>query len=92
MQYSGVGISIAFQDDRILLQKVFEGGPASQAGLAAGTAVLRVNGVEVGGLNPNQVVQMIRGEAGSEVALDIVRPDSDFQETVIVERGEVVAN
>jgi membrane-associated protease RseP (regulator of RpoE activity) len=91
MQYSGVGVSIAFRNDRVMLTNVFAGGPAAQAGLEDGTAILRINGISIGELNPNQVVQMIRGEPGSEVALDIIRPGSDFQESIRIERGDVIA-
>ena len=91
MEYSGIGISIGFREDRVVLRQVFEGGPAADAQLAPGTSILRINGVAVSQLNPNQVVQMIRGVSGSELSLDIVRPGSDFQESIRIMRNEVIA-
>lgn len=91
VQYSGIGISIAFREDRVVLQNVFDGGPAAAAELQRGTAIFRINGIDVGDLNPNQVVQMIRGEVGSEVALEVRRPGVDYIETIRVERQEVQA-
>jgi len=91
MQYTGVGISIEFKEDRVIVAQAFEGGPAHALGLTRGTAITSVNGRPISELNPNQVVQLIRGEPGSEVVLDIIEPGGSLPETIRVQRGEVTA-
>jgi C-terminal processing protease CtpA/Prc len=48
-------------------------GPARQAGIKHGDEVLTVNGVPVTGKTYEQVVQMVRGEAGTELKLGVRR-------------------
>ncbi len=87
MQYSGVGIQIRLSPDRIFLDKVFAGGPASEAGLKPGTAVTAINGFAVGDLTGRQAVEMIRGEPGSEVTLEIETPNG--AEIIALQRADV---
>lgn len=46
-------------------------GPAQQAGLKHGDEVVTVNGVAVTGMTYEQVVKMVRGEAGTAVKLGV---------------------
>ena len=48
-------------------------GPARQAGIKHGDEVVTVNGAPVFGKTYEQVVQMMRGEAGTEVKLGVQR-------------------
>ena len=91
MQYSGVGIQVQFAPGRILVDRVFEGGPAGRNGLERGTAILEINGFSVDELTPRQAIEMMRGESGTEVSLGVQRPGSPIIETVAIERGEVEA-
>ena len=50
---------------------VHPGGPAHQAGLRHGDEVVSVDGVPVRGKSYDQVVSMIRGEAGTVVKVGI---------------------
>lgn len=51
--------------------KVRQDGPASQAGLRHGDEIVAVNGTPIRGKSYEQVVSMIRGEAGTPVKLEI---------------------
>ena len=48
-------------------------GPAQQAGLRHGDEVVTVNGSAVTGKTYDQVIQMVRGEAGTAVKLGVKR-------------------
>jgi C-terminal processing protease CtpA/Prc len=58
-------------------------GPARQAGIKHGDEVLTVNGVPVTGKTYEQVVQMVRGEAGTELKLG-VRRGEEVREIAII--------
>lgn len=51
--------------------KVRQDGPAQQAGLRHGDEIVAVNGSPVRGKSYEQVVSMIRGEAGTPVKLEV---------------------
>jgi carboxyl-terminal processing protease len=47
--------------------------PAAEAGIKAGDRILKVDGKDVGQLQVGQVVELIRGQAGSRVAIEVER-------------------
>jgi len=51
--------------------KVHQDGPAQQSGLKHGDEIVAVNGTPVRGKSYEQIVSMIRGEAGTPVKLEI---------------------
>ena len=57
-------------------------GPAQQAGLKHGDEVVTVNGATVSGKNYEQVIKMVRGEAGTAVKLG-VKGEGDVREVAI---------
>lgn len=89
MQYSGIGAVLSVTDGAIVIRESFEGSPSATSGLAAGTEILRINGYDAADLDLRQAVELIRGESGSAVTLEVVRPGEAYPETVQVERGEV---
>ena len=97
MQQRLFGIGVLLQDDvdGVSVIKIVEGGPAAcQGGLELGDKIIAVNNEPVVGLDVLEVVEMIRGRAGSIVALKILRHDAQGNETQSIEvklrRGEVV--
>lgn len=76
-----IGISLQVSAERIgdpailYVGMVHPGGPAHQAGLRHGDEVVSVDGAPVKGKSSNQVVSMIRGEAGTVVKVGIKGED-----------------
>jgi carboxyl-terminal processing protease len=75
-------------DSRFVIQSVVPGSPAEKAGLRAGDAVLAVDGDTVDGKTLDQVVQSIRGTAGTSVRLQIQREGAAVFDLSIV-RAEI---
>jgi C-terminal processing protease CtpA/Prc len=72
-----IGVSLQVGAERIgdpavlYVGMVHPEGPAHQAGLAHGDEILSVDGTAVSGKSYEQVVKMIRGEAGTVVKLGV---------------------
>ena len=72
-----IGVSLHVGAERIgdpallYVAHVHPEGPAQQAGLKHGDEVVTVNGAAVTGKTYEQVVTMVRGEAGTEVKLGV---------------------
>ncbi len=72
----GIGISISAQltaDDPFTIGEVFENGPAAKGGLEPGDVIVAVDGVDVQGMEPDDVIERIRGQEGSQVSITYLR-------------------
>jgi len=83
-----IGVSLHVGAERIgdpaslYVAHVHPEGPAQQAGLRHGDEVLTVNGAAVTGKTYEQVVKMVRGEAGTAVKMG-VKGEGSVREVVI---------
>lgn len=86
--YVGIGIYMTknTNDDIVVLLPI-EGSPAEEANLQLGDIINKVNGEECHGLELSEVSEMVKGEEGTTVNLEIKRDDKIF--TVNVERRKV---
>jgi carboxyl-terminal processing protease len=71
----GIGVQIALDAPTgfVLIQEVLAGAPAQKAGLKAGDRILQIDGKSVEGMALGAVVALLRGDAGSTVALTYLR-------------------
>ena len=76
--YSGVGI-VMMQDDNgyILVTNVIKDGPAEKAGIKQGDYIVGVNGESIYNVDSSEVSKKVKGEAGTEVTLNILRNDTE---------------
>jgi carboxyl-terminal processing protease len=80
----GVGISPANKDGTgVLVETVYRGSPAAQAGLQANDVILSANGKDVSKLPLDQAVRLIRGPNGSTVKLEVLRNGAKITLTAI---------
>lgn len=86
--YVGIGIYMAQneQGDIVVLLPI-EGSPAEEAKLQMGDIIKKVNGVECNGLELIEVSDLVKGEEGTKVTLEILREETVF--SVDVERRTV---
>ncbi|MEH1810112.1 carboxyl-terminal processing protease CtpC [Nostoc sp.] len=74
-ELTGIGITIS-QDEKtkqLVVIAPIEDTPAFKAGVLAKDIILKIDGKDTKGMDTNQAVSLIRGEAGSQVSLTIVR-------------------
>ena len=71
--YPGVGIEVVPEDGVVKVRHPIDGSPAQRAGLKAGDAIVRIDGVDIGGDLAIATARM-RGASGSTVRLTIRRP------------------
>ncbi|MEH2208877.1 MAG: carboxyl-terminal processing protease CtpC [Nostoc sp.] len=74
-ELTGIGITIS-QDEKtkqLVVIAPIEDTPAFKAGVLAKDIILKIDGKDTKGMDTNQAVSLIRGEAGSQVSLTIQR-------------------
>lgn len=88
--FSGIGAELGYDEGRIVIISPFKGSPALEAGVRAGDVVIAVDGEDV---TPDQsiydVVAKIRGEAGTEVTLTVLRQNASDALDITITRGAI---
>lgn len=70
---SGIGAEIGFRNNVLSVIAPIANTPAAKAGLQAKDMIIKIDGKDPSGLSLEQAVNKIRGKAGTEVTLTIVR-------------------
>jgi carboxyl-terminal processing protease len=73
-EFGGLGINIDKQGDYIVVVAPIEGTPAYKMGIQAGDKIVKVDGVNVVGMNTEDVIKRMRGDKGTKVVIGIARP------------------
>ncbi|PID23447.1 S41 family peptidase [Sporosarcina sp. P7] len=73
----GIGAEMTRTNGKYIVVAPIKGGPAEKAGLQPYDEIVRVNGERLANETLRDVVNMIRGEKGTEVKLTIFRPEAD---------------
>ena len=71
--YQGVGIELGARDGKLVVISPLDGTPAQKAGVKAGDFIIGINGEDATSISVPEAVQLIRGEAGTEVTLLLQR-------------------
>ena len=85
--YVGIGVEYTNFNGKAMIVKVFYSSPAEKAGLQAGDAILKVDGIDIVDADTEQIRSLVLGIEGTEVVLTIERGTEVFDVTVI--RGVV---
>ena len=85
--YVGIGVEYSYINGKALIKRVFYSSPAEKAGLQAGDAIVKIDGVDVEGLDTQGIREMVLGVEGTDVVLQIERGEDVFDVTVV--RGTV---
>ena len=81
--YVGVGITVGYErEEGLLVQSVTRGGPADKAGVLPGDIITAVDGQSIAGDGRELGSDLIRGEAGAQVALTLLGEDGAVREAV----------
>ncbi len=81
--FDGVGLQLAMADHAVTVRGSTEGGPASRVGVKAGDVLAEVDDVPAAGLGLAKVIEKLRGRAGTQVRLKLVRGDQGPIEVAI---------
>jgi carboxyl-terminal processing protease len=87
--FGGVGMRVQKVGDYVTVVAPIDGTPAARAGLKAGDRIISVDRRDVVGSNLSKVVDLIRGEPGTDVTLVILRGDDDQRLTFTLTRATI---
>jgi len=84
----GIGAEVSKKDSQIILTPL-DSSPAQKAGLLAGDAVLKIDGEDATNLSIEDAVMKIRGNAGTQVTLTILRDGEAKALEITITRGVI---
>jgi carboxyl-terminal processing protease len=88
-KYAGVGITIGLRDGAVTVLNLVDGYSAAKQGIQIGDRILEVNGKSMVGAKPEDVRNLVRGEAGTEVRMKIAREGESTPLEFVLVREEI---
>ena len=70
---SGIGVEMGERDGYVRVLRTLPDNPARKAGILAGDILYKVDGEEIYSLSTEEISKKVRGEAGTEVTVTVVR-------------------
>lgn len=89
--FNGIGIEFYILEDTIYVVGVIEEGPSDKAGLKRGDKILAINDSLVAGVSlfNSEVIDRLKGPAGSEVRVTLKSPGTAATREVTITRGQI---
>src|SRR5690606_14397988 len=87
--YGGVGMMVENQDGAAVVARVFPNTPSEHAGVLVGDRIVSLDGQPTRGWELSRVANGLRGEPGSEVEVQFIRPGADQPIVVTMVRAVI---
>lgn len=88
-RFSGVGLSVLEAKRGLRVVEVFERSPAARAGVQPDDVIVSVDGESIAGESSDLSTAKIKGPAGTEVTLGVLRPSTGKTRRLRIERQEI---
>lgn len=90
-EFGGIGIEVGMQEGQLTVIAPIDGTPAAEAGLQARDTILRINDQPTDRLSLEEAVSLMRGEAGTDIELTLLRDGESAPIEVTLTR-EIIRN
>jgi carboxyl-terminal processing protease len=89
--FEGIGIEFSLQKDTVTVLNTIPGGPSEASGILAGDRFVKVDGVNIAGINiqNEDIVSKLKGKKGTLVNIDVQRRGVDSLVSFTVKRGTI---
>lgn len=84
--FGGVGMEVGMREGIPTVIAPIKESPAAKAGIKAGDIVYKVNEVDVTDMPLDEIISMIRGEAGTTVSITVITPSEKAPRTISIVR------
>ncbi|RLA09224.1 MAG: peptidase S41 [Gammaproteobacteria bacterium] len=72
-EFGGLGIEVSMEDGFVKVVSPIDDTPAARAGIQAGDLIIRLDDTPVKGMSLGDAVKIMRGKAGTEILLTLIR-------------------
>ena len=84
--YVGIGVHVLIRGNVIVIDEVFEDGPADNAGIRPNDIISSVDGIDVSNNDIYETLSMIVGDIGTDVTIGITRAGFDYEIQLVMTR------
>lgn len=86
--FVGLGVELKTEESGLLIVNVIEQGPAAEGGIRPGDRIVSVDGRKTkdNGISPDALADMLRGQEGSLVTVEVEHADGKRQELNLIRR------
>ena len=88
-KFGGLGIEVGLEDGFIKVVSPIDDTPAQKAGIKAGDLIIKLDDMPVKGIGLNVAVEKMRGEAGSEIVITILREGESQPLVFTLKRAQI---
>lgn len=88
-KFQGIGIQFNIIQDTITVISPISGGPSDQLGIMSGDRIIKIEDSSAVGFTNEDVMRSLRGEKGSEVKIEVLRPRSNNPITYRIVRDDI---
>ncbi len=88
-EFGGLGIEVGMEDDRLTVIAPIDNTPAAKAGLQPHDTILSIDGTSTEGMSLEEAVKLLRGDAGTQVKLNIYRKGNDTPQEFTLTRANI---
>lgn len=87
--FEGIGAEVTLENDIVTIVSPIKGSPAEENGLRPQDQILEIDGESIEGYGLQEAVDLIRGEKGTDVVLQIQRPGASEPFDVTITRDTI---
>lgn len=84
--YVGIGVTVTYTEEGVLIKAVTDKSPAQISGLLPGELIIAVDGEDITGENVDHAADMIRGKEGTQVVLTLLDPDGNVRDVTVTRK------
>ncbi|CAN5234198.1 S41 family peptidase [soil metagenome] len=88
-KFQGIGIQFNIIQDTITVISPISGGPSDQLGIMSGDRIISIDDSSAVGFSNEDVMRSLRGEKGTEVKIEVLRPRSTTPITYRIVRDDI---
>jgi len=88
-KFQGIGIQFNIIQDTITVISPISGGPSDQLGIMSGDRIISIGDSSAIGFSNEDVMRSLRGEKGTEVKIEVLRPRSQTPITYRIIRDDI---
>lgn len=85
--FGGLGIEVGMREGELTVIRVLPGNPAAKVGMQAGDRIVQIDDESTVTMTLNEAVGMMRGPAGSEIAVYVRREGLEKPKKFVIERA-----
>jgi len=86
----GIGVTLTEQGGRVVITAVVEDSPAARGGVLPQDVIIAVNGLPAEGRPLAEVRELIAGEEGTAISLQVLRPSTGETVMILLVRARIV--